>query len=206
MKSEPGACSIDDLARKRVDSWEGVRNYQARNLMRDELKIGDLVLFYHSSADPSGVAGLARVVREAYPDHTAFDPSSPYHDPRSDRDDPTWLMVDVEFVEKFVSLVPLSVLQKTPGLEDMMVTRKGMRLSVQPVKPAEWDIVVALGRNPALAASQTSDPGKLAKKPARRLVRKSPRSGKPNPLRGGGAKKTARSAGPGDPGTRPPEP
>ena len=147
MKSEPDVYSIDHLKRDRVEKWEGVRNYQARNLMRDEMKVGDEFLFYHSSADPPGVAGIGRIVREAYPDSTAFDASSPYHDPKSDPDNPRWLMVDVEFVEKFPGLVPLSVLHETAGLEDMMVTRRGMRLSIQPVTAAEWDIVVRLGRN-----------------------------------------------------------
>lgn len=146
MKSEPDVYSIDDLARKGVDAWEGVRNYQARNFMRDDMKVGDEVLFYHSNASPPGVVGIARVARTAYPDPTAFDPKSPYHDPKSDPERPRWVMVDVGFVEKFPAVVPLSVLQETPGLEHMLVTKKGMRLSVQPVTPEEWDIVVRLGR------------------------------------------------------------
>lgn len=146
MKSEPDVFSIDDLEKKQVECWDGVRNYQARNFMRDEMKIGDRVLFYHSNAKPPGVAGLARVARRAYPDHTAFDPKSPYFDVKSDAQNPRWVMVDIAFEEKFPALLPLSLLQETPGLEDMMVTRKGMRLSVQPVTPAEWKIVVKLGR------------------------------------------------------------
>jgi predicted RNA-binding protein with PUA-like domain len=146
MKSEPDVFSIDDLERTGVDCWDGVRNYQARNFMRDHMKVGDGVLFYHSNAKPPGVAGLASVARTAYPDPTAFDPGSHYFDPDSDPQDPRWLMVDISFEEKFPAVLPLSVLQTTPGLQDMMVTKKGMRLSVQPVTPAEWKIVVKLGR------------------------------------------------------------
>jgi predicted RNA-binding protein with PUA-like domain len=146
MKSEPDVFSIDDLARDGVTPWEGVRSYQARNLLRDELRVGDGVLFYHSSTQPPGVAGIAEVVHESYPDRTAFDASSPYFDPKSTSDDPRWFVVDVRFVERFPAVVPLAVLHATPGLEDMVVTRKGMRLSVQPVTEEEWRIVVALGR------------------------------------------------------------
>jgi predicted RNA-binding protein with PUA-like domain len=129
MKSEPSAYSIDDLQRDKSTSWNGVRNYQARNLMR-EMSAGDRVLFYASSADPSGVTGIAEVSREARPEP----------------DDPTWSMVDIKFVEKFPNIVPLDVLKQTRGLEDMMVTRKGARLSVQPVTKGEFEIVVKLGR------------------------------------------------------------
>ncbi len=146
MKSEPHVYSIDDLERDGRAEWEGVRNYQARNFMRDDMKVGDGVLFYHSNAKPPGVAGVARVCREAYADHTAFDPDSDYHDPKSRRDEPRWLMVDVEFVEKFSSLVALDTLRATPGIEDMMVLRRGIRLSVQPVTRKQFDRVVALGR------------------------------------------------------------
>jgi predicted RNA-binding protein with PUA-like domain len=149
MKSEPDVFSIDDLRARQVEAWDGVRNYQARNMIRDEMRVGDSVLFYHSNASPPGVAGIARVARKAYPDHTALDPASKYFDPKSSPENPRWFMVDVAFVEKFPALVPLSVLQQTPGLEDMMVTRKGMRLSVQPVTPEEWKLVVRLGRGHA---------------------------------------------------------
>jgi predicted RNA-binding protein with PUA-like domain len=154
MKSEPDAYSIDDLARDGVTPWEGVRNYQARNLLRDELRVGDGVLFYHSSTQPPGVAGLAEVVHESYPDRTAFAPASPYFDAKSTPDAPRWFVVDVQFVERFAAVVPLAVLQTTPGLEDMRVTKKGMRLSVQPVTAEEWDIVVALGRAAGSAAPE----------------------------------------------------
>jgi predicted RNA-binding protein with PUA-like domain len=145
LKTEPESYSIDDLERDRRTHWNGIRNYQARNLLRDELKEGDLVLIYHSSADPPGVAGVAEVVRSGYPDDSALDVNSKYFDPKATPDDPRWFMVDVEFRERFKNFVPLSVLKATPGLEDMVVTKKS-RLSVQPVKPEEFAIVVALGR------------------------------------------------------------
>jgi predicted RNA-binding protein with PUA-like domain len=130
MKSEPGTYSIDDLARDKTTHWNGIRNFQARNLLRDQIKTGDQVLFYHSSAEPPGVAGLAEVVRGGYPE----------------KDDPTWFQVDVKFVEKFARLVPLDELKRTKGLEQMMVTRKGARLSVQPVTEKEFAIVCRLAR------------------------------------------------------------
>jgi predicted RNA-binding protein with PUA-like domain len=129
MKSEPSAYSIDDLARDGKTRWEGVRNFQARNFMRDEMKPGDKVLFYASSAEPSGVSGLAEVSGEAVPEK-----------------DPTWCAVEVRFVEKFPHVVPLETLKATKGLENMMVTKKGMRLSIQPVTKREYDIVAKLGR------------------------------------------------------------
>jgi len=146
MKCEPAAYTIDDLERDRVTSWEGVRNYQARNFMRDEMQVGDPVLFYASNADPSGVTGLARIARAAYPDAFAWQKGHKYYDPASTKEKPIWYMVDLEFVEKFPAVVPLDVLKKTKGLEQMMVTRKGSRLSVQPVTKAEYDIVVRVGR------------------------------------------------------------
>jgi predicted RNA-binding protein with PUA-like domain len=144
IKSEPGTYSIDDLARDGRTSWEGVRNYQARNFMRDDMREGDPVLFYHSNATPPAVAGLARVVREAYPDSAARDPGSKYFDPRADDADPRWYMVDVGFVAKFPEAVPLDVLRSTPGLEQMPLLNRS-RLSVQPVTPEEYRIIVALG-------------------------------------------------------------
>jgi predicted RNA-binding protein with PUA-like domain len=146
MKSEPDVYSIHDLEREGQAEWDGVRNYQARNFMRDEMRVGDAVLFYHSNAKPPGVAGVARVCREAYPDHTAHDPHSKYHDPKSTPDEPRWFMVDVEHVESFPEVIPLDTLRETPGLEDMMVIKKGIRLSVQPVAKREFDMVVKLGR------------------------------------------------------------
>lgn len=128
MKSEPSAYSIDDLERDGSTKWDGIRNFQARNYLKD-MKAGDAVLFYASSANPSGVTGLAKVTREAYPDK-----------------DPTWSIVDISFVEKFSEVIPLDTLKTTPGLESMVVIRKGNRLSVQPVTKAEYDIVAKLGR------------------------------------------------------------
>jgi predicted RNA-binding protein with PUA-like domain len=144
VKSEPDVYSIEDLARDGSTSWEGVRNYQARNLMR-EMKIGDAVLFYHSNAKPPGVAGLARVSRAAYPDRYSWEPGHKYHDPKSTPEDPRWWMVDIEYVDSLPRLVSLDELKSARGLEDMVVTKRS-RLSVQPVKPAEYEIVVRLGR------------------------------------------------------------
>jgi len=145
MKTEPDVFSIDDLASKGRNCWDGVRSFQARNHMR-AMKTGDLVLFYHSSTEPPGVAGVARVCREAYPDHTQFDPKSEYYDPKSKRDAPRWEMVDVEMVEKLPVYVPLSQLKSDPALADMLVIRKGMRLSVQPVTRAQFAHVLKLGK------------------------------------------------------------
>jgi predicted RNA-binding protein with PUA-like domain len=147
MKCEPDAYTIDDLARDGRTSWEGVRNYQARNFMRDQMQVGDRVLFYASNASPSGVTGVAEIVRAGYPDHTAWTPGHAYLDEGSSPDTPVWFMVDVGFVERFSDTIPLETLKRTAGLEDMMVTRKGSRLSVQPVTPEEFEIVLALGRS-----------------------------------------------------------
>lgn len=146
MKCEPAAYSIDDLQRDRETSWEGVRNYQARNFMRDEMQEGDGVLFYASNADPSGVTGLAKVVRAAYPDHLAWKKGNKYFDEASTKENPIWYMVDIGFVERFPGIVSLETLKGTKGLEQMMVTKKGSRLSVQPVAKSEYDIVTKLGR------------------------------------------------------------
>jgi predicted RNA-binding protein with PUA-like domain len=145
MKSEPGSYSIDDLQRDGQTSWEGVRNYQARNFMRDEMQVGDGVLYYHSNASPPGVAGLAKVSRTGYPDPTALDPDSHYFDEKASPEDPRWFMVDIEFVEKFPTYIPLSTLGETPGLEKMPVNNKS-RLSVQPVTEEEFRIIRDLGR------------------------------------------------------------
>jgi predicted RNA-binding protein with PUA-like domain len=146
MKSEPGVFSLDDLERRPggVEPWDGVRNYQARNYMRDEMRVGDGVLFYHSNTDPPGVAGLAEVASRSYPDPTAFDPKDPHYDPKSRPDNPTWYLVDVRFVRAFPRTVTLAELKATPGLEAMKVTQRGSRLSVQPVTPEEWRIVLRL--------------------------------------------------------------
>jgi predicted RNA-binding protein with PUA-like domain len=146
LKCEPAAYTLDDLARDGVTGWEGVRNFQARNFMRDDMKPGDGVLFYASNADPSGVTGVAEIARGGYPDPFAFEQGHKYFDPKSDPESPTWMTVDVRFVEKFPETVPLSTLKETPGLEDMMVVQKGSRLSVQPVTREEFDLVLRLGR------------------------------------------------------------
>lgn len=146
MKSEPTTYGIDHLVAEKVTPWEGVRNYQARNFMRDDMKIGDHVLFYHSNCKPPGVVGLARVCKEAYPDHFAWDIESKYYDPKSSPDKPIWMMVNVEIVEKFNHVISLDTLKKTPGLEDMMVIKKGMRLSIQPLTKKQYDIVCALAQ------------------------------------------------------------
>ena len=146
MKCEPEAYTIDDLKRDGRSSWEGVRNYQARNFMRDQMQKGDGVLFYASNADPSGVTGLAEIVRAGYPDHTAWEKGHKYFDPATKKDAPMWFMVDIGFVERFPGVVALEILKATKGLESMMVTQKGSRLSVQPVTKAEYEIVARLGR------------------------------------------------------------
>ncbi len=175
MKCEPDAYSIDDLQRDGSTTWEGVRNYQARNSMRDDMKVGDGVLFYASNAEPSGVAGVAEISREAYPDPFAFEKGHHYFDPDSDPANPTWYMVDVRFVEKFPGIIPLAALKATPGLEKMVVTQKGSRLSVQPVTPREFEIVVALGRSGAAVQAPPERPAakKAAKKaPVRKAAAK----------------------------------
>jgi len=146
MKSEPGTYSIDDLARDGRTRWEGVRNYQARNYMRDQMKVGDLALFYHSSAEPSGVAGVAEIASAAYPDPTQFDGQSPYHDPKSKKDDPAWLLVDVTFVEKLPEVLALQRLKADASLSSMLVLRRGQRLSVMPVERAHFARVLRLGK------------------------------------------------------------
>ena len=149
MKCEPEAYSIHDLARDGETSWEGVRNYQARNFLRDQMQVGDGVLFYASNADPSGVTGVAEISRAGYPDATAWKKGHVYFDEASTKEAPIWYMVDVRFVEAFPDVVPLDLLKTTTGLENMVVTRKGSRLSVQPVTKAEFEIVRKLGRSRA---------------------------------------------------------
>jgi predicted RNA-binding protein with PUA-like domain len=146
MKSEPDVFSIDDLrgAPRQTTCWDGVRNYQARNLLRDEIRERDGVLFYHSSANPPGIAGEAAVVRNGYPDFTAFDPNDPHYDPKSDPQRPIWYMVDVRFVRACNTLIPLDRLKTMSALRNMLVVRRGVRLSVQPVTSEEWEAIMAL--------------------------------------------------------------
>jgi predicted RNA-binding protein with PUA-like domain len=140
MKSEPDEASIDDLARAGTLPWTGVRNYQARNFMRDTMRPGDGVLFYHSSCPEPGIAGLAEVCSLPYPDPTQFDPASPYYDAKSNPEAPRWSLVDVRFVEKS-PLIALAALREQPALADMRVLAKGNRLSITPVSTEEWKYI-----------------------------------------------------------------
>ncbi len=143
MKSEPDECSIDDAlaAPDATVPWTGVRNYQARNFMRDEMQVGDGVLFYHSSCPAPGIAGIARVASRTRPDPTQFDPTSPYNDPNSPPDKPRWLLLDVQAVQK-TRLMPLAEMRAHPDLSEMRVLQRGSRLSITPVTPAEWEAIV----------------------------------------------------------------
>jgi predicted RNA-binding protein with PUA-like domain len=146
MKSEPGEYSLDDLKNEpdQTEHWDGVRNYQARNFMRDDMQVGDRVLFYHSGKKPE-VAGTARVVRTSYPDHTAWDPDNAHFDPKSTPENPVWFMVDVQFESEFTTPIPLKALRDVPALKDMILLRRGNRLSVMPVTKNEFDTIVKLG-------------------------------------------------------------
>lgn len=146
MKSEPGEFGIDDLARRpgQTEPWDGVRNYQARNLMRDDMKLGDGVLFYHSNCEVPGIVGLAEIAREAYPDPTAFDPDHQHYDPKSRPDRPAWFMVDVRFVRKLRRVIPLAELKDRPELDGLALIRRGNRLSVMPVSAAQWEFILSL--------------------------------------------------------------
>ncbi len=146
FKSEPDAFSIDDLAamRGRRDHWDGIRNYQARNIMRDQMKKGDLGFFYHSSCKVPGIVGTVEIVKEAYPDHTAFDKTEKYYDAKSKPDNPRWYMVDVKLKTKFKAIIPLTDLRQVAALEDMTLLQKGSRLSVQPVSSKEWKAILKI--------------------------------------------------------------
>ncbi len=150
MKSEPNVFSLQDLREcpNQTEPWDGVRNYQARNFMKDQMRVGDRVLFYHSNINP-GVAGTATIASEPYPDATSWDPESKYFDPKSTPENPRWFLVDVRFEAEFSRPVPLAELREAPGLEDMLLLRKGQRLSIQPVTEAEFHIIEALGQRPA---------------------------------------------------------
>lgn len=146
MKSEPDAFSIDDLMAMpgKTEHWDGVRNYQARNMMRDEMKKGDLVFFYHSNCKVPGIVGIMQVVRESYPDYTAFNPEGKYFDPKSDADHPRWFMVDVKYKRKLKRVISLEELKALPELEKMSLVRRGNRLSVMPVETDHWEAILAL--------------------------------------------------------------
>lgn len=148
IKSEPDSFSIDDLARapKKTTCWDGVRNYQARNMLRDEMKCGDLVFFYHSNSEPPGIVGTVEIVREGYPDHTAFDPNDHHFDPKSDPESPRWYMVDVKLVDKFQRMLTLRELKEYAGdrLTGFQLLARGNRLSVMPVSAPHWKFINSL--------------------------------------------------------------
>jgi predicted RNA-binding protein with PUA-like domain len=146
FKSEPTTFSIDDLAAQpsQTDHWDGVRNYQARNFMRDRMQVGDLGFFYHSNTQPPGIVGIVEIVRAAYPDHTAFDPDDPHYDPKSDPAKPRWYMVDVRLVRRLDRKITLDALKKHPELADMPLVKKGNRLSIMPITHDQWDIILSL--------------------------------------------------------------
>lgn len=148
FKTEPDTFSIDTLRTQNRSCWEGVRNYQARNMLRDQVKEGDLVLIYHSSCKRVGVAGVAKVTKAAYPDHFAFDPNSDYYDPKSTPDNPRWFMVDIEYVRHTQRLIPLSVMKAMSELENMPLVKRGNRLSVMPVSAQEWQAILDKERLP----------------------------------------------------------
>jgi predicted RNA-binding protein with PUA-like domain len=149
MKSEPEVFGIDDLERRphKTDHWEGVRNYQARNMMRDQMKVGDLAFFYHSNCKEPGIVGIMEISRKGYADFTAFDPEAKYYDPKSDPDNPRWYMVDVRFVRKLKRTITLTELKQHPQLEEMPLVRRGNRLSIMPVTEAEWNCILGLEKN-----------------------------------------------------------
>ncbi|MDH3411164.1 MAG: EVE domain-containing protein [Gammaproteobacteria bacterium] len=146
MKSEPKEFSIDDLKARpnHTEPWDGVRNYQARNMMRDEMKLGDRVFIYHSNCEIPGIAGIAKIVREAYPDPTALDPDDKHYDPKSDPDDPRWFLVEVKFVRKLKRVVSLTEIKAEPVLRNMPLVRRGNRLSVMPVTEQEWKHILGM--------------------------------------------------------------
>ena len=144
VKSEPNAYSIEDLVKDRKTHWDGVRNYQARNFMRDDMKKGDHVLFYHSNANPTAVVGVCEVAKEGYPDFTAFDPDEKHYDPKSSEEKPTWIMVDIKLAKKLKRPVALSEIKEHPKLQNMRLVQRGNRLSVIPVEKKEFDLIVKL--------------------------------------------------------------
>ena len=144
MKSEPDVYGIDDLKRDKVEPWDGIRNYQVRNMFRDQMKVGDLAFFYHSNCKPPAVVGIMTIASEAYPDHTQFDPKSRYYDAKSDKENPRWLLVDVKYKRKLKREITLQELKENKKLENFRLNQKGNRLSVIPVKKSEWDLILDL--------------------------------------------------------------
>lgn len=148
MKSEPEVFSIDDLinAKNQTTFWDGVRNYQARNYIRDEMKVGDKVIFYHSNSEPPSAVGICEIVKEAYPDFTAFDPDNPHYDPKSKKDSPTWFMVDIKFVKKFSHFVSINEMRENKKLQNMKLLQRGNRLSVMPLSKDEFNEIIKMGK------------------------------------------------------------
>ncbi len=146
FKSEPETFGIDHLQQrpKQTEHWDGVRNYQARNMLRDDIKVGDKIFFYHSNCTPPGIVGTAEVVKAAYPDPSSWDDKSKYFDPKSSPENPRWFMVDVRFMEKFKKIMTLDEIKNNPALKDMVVARRGNRLSITPVKKDEWETITSL--------------------------------------------------------------
>ena len=144
MKSEPGEYSIDDLERDKMEPWDGIRNYQARNMIRDDMQIGDLAFFYHSSCKVPAIVGIMKIASAAYPDPTQFDPRSHHYDPKSPEDDPRWMLVDVAFERKLERPITLTELKAQPSLEGFRLTQRGNRLSIFPVDKAHWDLILGL--------------------------------------------------------------
>ena len=144
MKNEPDAFSIDDLKKVKVEPWDGIRNYQVRNFIRDDMAIGDQAFFYHSSCKVPGIVGLMEICSDVYPDHTAFDPNEHYYDPKSDPDNPRWLMRDVKFKAKLKQPITLQELREYPELEGMRLLQRGNRLSITPVEKKHWDFIQSI--------------------------------------------------------------
>ncbi len=144
MKNEPEAFSIDDLAKVKTEPWDGIRNYQARNFMRDDMSMGDKAFFYHSSCKAPGIVGMMEIASKAYADHTAFDPNEHYYDPKSKPDNPTWIMVDVKFISKLDAPITLQALRQYPQVSGMRLLQKGNRLSITPVEKKHWDFIHTL--------------------------------------------------------------
>jgi len=144
MKSEPDAYSIDDLKRDKREPWDGIRNYQARNMMRDDMRVGDKVFFYHSSCKEPGIVGIMKIASKPYPDPTQFDAKSNYYDPKSKQEDPRWCLVDVAFVRKLKRNISLTEIKAQPALDDMILVRRGNRLSIMPIEDKHWDIALGL--------------------------------------------------------------
>lgn len=146
MKSEPDVYGIEHLQRmpQQTDHWDGIRNYQVRNMLRDDFKPGDMAFFYHSNVKPVGIVGTMEIVGHAYPDFTAFDPEEKYYDPKSDPDKPRWFMVDVQFKQQFSKIITLDELRANPALEDMLILRKGNRLSITPVTARQWQAIMTM--------------------------------------------------------------